>query len=114
MKFLIDENVCLEVSEYLRAEGHDVKRVPSGAKNGEVIKLALADKRVLVTSDGHFSNILMYPPHKHCGIIRFKIHPPAPAKELRAITKLLLRFSSSTGFDKRLFVLEEDDFRIRK
>lgn len=114
MKFLIDENIGLEVTEFLSAEGHDAKRVPPGIKNGEVIKLALNEKRILVTSDVHFSNILMYPPHKFCGIIRFKIHPPSVSKEIAALKKLLKRFSSLSEFNKRLFVVEESEFRIRK
>ncbi|MBM3253123.1 MAG: hypothetical protein FJZ16_02575 [Candidatus Omnitrophica bacterium] len=114
MKFLIDENICLEVIEYLNAQGYDVKKVPSGIKNGEVIKLALKDKRILITSDVHFSNILMYPPHKYCGIIRLKIHPPSAKKEIAAIKRLLLKFPSFTHLNKRLLVLEETDLRIRK
>lgn len=114
MKFLIDENIRLEVSEYLITEGHDVKRVPSGIQNGNVIKLAVADRRILITSDVHFSNILMYPPHKYNGIIRFKIHPPSAVKEVNALKKLLLEVSSQSKFDKRLFVVEENEFRVRK
>lgn len=114
MKFLIDENIRLEVAQYLGSEGHDVKRAPSGAKNGAVIKLALDEKRILVTSDVHFSNILVYPPHKYCGIIRLKIHPPSAAKEITAIKRLLSKFTSFNEFNKRLFVVKEDDFRMRK
>lgn len=114
MKFLVDENIRLEVAEFLIKEGHDVKRAVHGIRNGEVIRTALNDNRILVTSDLHFSNILMYPPQKYCGIIRFKIHPPSAAKEIEALKKLLLRFSSPSEFDKKLVVLEENDFRVRK
>ena len=78
------------------------------------MKLALKENRVLVTSDVHFSNILTYPPHKYCGIIRFKIHQPSVTKELSAIKRLISKFTTFGEFNKKLFVLEETDFRVRK
>ena len=114
MKFLVDENIRLEIAEYLKSQGHDVKRVSSGIKNGEIIKLALDNKRVLITSDVHFSNILIYPPDKYCGIIRVKIHPPSAEKEIAALKKLLAELPSPSAYDKKLFVLEESYFRVRK
>ena len=114
MKFLLDENVRFEVSNFLTSEGYDVKRTPSGIKNGQVIKLAVDERRILVTSDVHFSNILVYPPHKYCGIIRLKIHPPSAAKEIAALKRLFREVSSHSTFDKKLFILEENDFRVRK
>ena len=112
MKFLIDENVRSEVEIFLAESGHDVKRVASGARNGEIIQSALAEKRALITHDVHFSNILMYPPEKYCGIIRIRIDPPSADKITLAL-KGLLDKTPSEQFDKRLFVLEEDGFRAR-
>ncbi|MFH1246044.1 MAG: DUF5615 family PIN-like protein [Candidatus Omnitrophota bacterium] len=112
MKFLIDENVRFEIETFLVESGHNVRRVASGAKNGEVIQSALAEKRVLITHDIHFSNILAYPPDKYCGIIRIRIDPPSADKITLAL-KGLLDKTPSERFDKRLFVLEEDGFRVR-
>lgn len=112
MRFLIDENIRSEVSDFLAHKGHDVKKVPQGTKNSSVILLAKKEKRILLTHDIHFSNILMYPPHTHCGIIRIKIHPPSVDKTISALKQLLAAVPSE-GFNKNLFVLEEDSFRQR-
>lgn len=110
MQFLIDENVRSEVTDFLTREGYDVKVVPHGMKNSNVIDLAQKEKRVLLTHDRHFSNILMYPPHKYHGIIRIKIHPPSVDKTISALRQLLVDVQPEK-FDKKLFVLEEDGFR---
>lgn len=112
MKFLLDENVLAEVETFLISAGHDVKRVSSGSENGEVINAALAEKRVLVTHDIHFSHILTYPPNKYCGIIRIRIHPPSADKIVSSLRGLLSKVAPEE-FNKRLYILEEDDFRVR-
>lgn len=112
MKFLIDENVRSEVQAFLVKAGHDVKRVTPGSKNGEIIQVALTEKRVLVTHDIHFSNILMYPPEKYCGVIRIRIHPPSANRIISALRKLLDKVPPEE-FNMRLYVLEDDGFRVR-
>lgn len=113
MRFLVDENVRLEVADFLRSEGHIIKMVPSGIGNSEVIRLAQKERRILLTHDVHFSNILLYPPKEHSGIIRIKIHLPSADTTIEAL-KYLLRNIQPEEFDKKLFILEKDGFRIRK
>jgi len=113
MKFLIDENIRIEIMDFLTEKGHDVKRVPCGMENGDVMSLATNEQRILITHDIHFSNILIYPPAKYSGIIRIKIHPPTLEKITNALSNLLGKISSNE-FKKKLFILEEDKFRIRK
>ena len=112
MKLLLDENIGSEVERFLVESGHDVKRTASGSENGEVMHAASIEKRVLLTQDIHFSNILMYPPHRHCGIIRIRIHPPSPDKSISALKRLFDKVAPGE-FNKKLYVLEEDDFRVR-
>ena len=112
MRFLIDENVRLEIETFLVKAGHDVRRVAPGSENGEIIQLAFTEKRVLVTHDLHFANILIYPPERYCGIIRIRIDPPLASKVLPALQKLLEKVAPEK-FNKKLYVLEEDGFRAK-
>lgn len=112
MQFLIDENIRKEIIEFLVLNGHDVKVVPSGSKNGEVIKLAYKEKRTLLTHDIHFSNILLYNPKKLFGIIRIRIHPPNADRIINALD-ILLKKVKAINISGRLIILEEDNFRIR-
>jgi len=62
MKFLIDENIRKEVTEFLQKSGYDIESAPTGSQNGEIIQLATEEKRILLTHDKHFSDIFLYPP----------------------------------------------------
>ena len=112
MRFLIDENIRIEVIEFLTKEGHDVKSVPKGYKNGQIAILAKEEKRILLTHDKHFADIFTYPPKEFFGIIRIRIHPPTAENIISALSRLLKKLSDKDLLG-RLLVLEKDDFRIR-
>lgn len=112
MRFLIDENIRLEVEEFLKAENYDVMRVPQGLENSKITHLAKEEKRILLTHDRHFAHIFLYPPKEFSGIIRIKIHPPSVPTIINALKNLLQRVSSEE-INGHLIVLEKADFRIR-
>ncbi len=111
MRVLLDEDVHVKVADWLLGKGHDVIRVPSGLKNGRVIELANRESRVLITRDKDFSNRLMYPPHKHSGIVVLRIHPPQLEKLTSALAHLLNEFSD-TPLTGKLIVLEETEYHL--
>ena len=111
MRALIDENVHVKVIHWLKEEGHDAVRVPSGTKNGAVIKLAQSESRVLITQDADFSSRFLYPPDQLKGIIVFKIHPPKLEKLLKALQQLLDEFPEH-NFSGKLVILEEEGCRL--
>ena len=112
MKFLIDENIRKEVKDFLKNEGYDILNIPSGTSDEEIARIAQENKRIILTHDHHFADILMYPPEKYAGIIRIKIHPPDAAAVINSLRFLLIK-SPSEEFDRHLIILEKDDFRIR-
>lgn len=112
MRFLIDENVQKEIGNFLSKEGHDIKFVPSGYKNGQIALLAKEEKRILLTHDKHFADIFLYPPKQLSGIIRIRIHPPTVKNITSSLSRLLKKLSEKE-ISRRLIVLEENDFRIR-
>lgn len=109
MRFLIDEDVDVRLIGLLRRLGHEAKRVPSGAKNGAVIRLARAEARVLITRDADFTDERRYPPSRTAGIIHVDIHPPRLAP-IAASLKALLRTVSAPDFAGNLFILDESGY----
>lgn len=116
-KFLLDENIPPAIGDFLRGRGYDVVDVwglgKSGATDEDLLALASAQGRILVSFDKHFADIISYPPGTHNGIIRIRIHPPLIAHILEAFEKLL------AGFDLKalrgsLIVLGKKGFRIRR
>ena len=117
IKVLADENIPPAVNDFLTEKGFDVKAVQefvaSGSADSTVIKLAKKEERILLTFDKHFTNILLYPPHTHSGIIRIRLHPPLLEFILQSLDKFLKSFDL-TKMKGTLLILERDGFRIRR
>ena len=111
MRFLIDEDVDVRVIRILKQLGHNARRVPSGTINGAVLRLAHKERRILITRDSDFTNIALYPPHRHSGIIHLSIHPPWLEKIAPALTRLL-KSAAESDLACKVVVLEEGGYRI--
>ena len=107
MRFLLDENVHVGVGAFLQGKSHDVNRVPSGIKNGEVIALAIAERRILLTQDKDFLDAKHYAPQKGSGVICLRIHPPVLGQIVQALEGLLSERSESE-LDGALFSLDAE------
>jgi predicted nuclease of predicted toxin-antitoxin system len=62
MRFLADENVSRQIVERPRADGHDVIAVGQsghGASDEQVIQMANAEGRVLITEDRDFGELII-------------------------------------------------------
>src|SRR5437762_2581385 len=110
MRFLVDENVPIQVIAWLKEKNHDAKRVPPGTKNGNVLALAAAESRVVVTQDRDFANRIQYPPTHYQGVIIFRIHPPIIEELISSFNHLL--GEGPSDFSKKLIILEVAGFRL--
>jgi len=112
MKFLIDENIRSEITDFLKSLQYDVTVVATGTKDDKVARIAKDEKRILITHDVDFSNILLYPPEELSGIIRIKIQPPTASIIIKALNNLFEKIPPAK-MEKRLIILEKDNFRVR-
>ncbi len=117
MRFLADECVYRITVEILREHEHDVVTVQEAGLAGEaddvVLARAVAERRILITNDMHFSNILLFPPARHLGIIVLKIRPHV----LERVHAVLLRFLDTTDpakMTKTLAIIDRNKRRIRR
>lgn len=92
----------------MRSFGHDVTVSPKGVTNGDVLALAISDKRVLVTHDTDFAKKLL--PAGHPGIVVVRI--PSRHFELFKVsfTRLMSAKSAQDHFVGMLIFLWEDKF----
>ena len=91
MRFLIDEDVDARLLGGLRRLGHEAKRVPSGTQNGAVMRLAKAEKRVLITRDADFTDADKFPPTSSPGIIHVLRNPQDRARIISGFRMLVRR-----------------------
>ncbi len=88
MKFLVDEDVPVEIIEKLGKIGHDAIRVVPSSSDPENANRAKSEGRVLISLDKDLTNRSLYPP-KENNIIHVQIHPPLADTVMDAINNML-------------------------
>src|ERR1700736_4377606 len=95
MNFMADESCAGPVLRALREAGHDVvaiAEVARGATDEQVLERALNEKRVLITEDRDFGELVYARGRSSAGVILLRFHRRAfrtkPATVLEAVAKL--------------------------
>lgn len=117
VKLLADECVGLPTINLLRKLGYSVvtaKEVMlSGKDDLEILKWAIKNKRILITEDIDFGNIILYPPKLHHGIILLRFRHRFE-DSIHNIISNLLQDLKPKDFKKTLIIVDPDKYRIRK
>ena len=73
MKFKIDENLPVEIADFLTRAGHDAVTVGDEALTGQIdnviVQACQEEERALLTLDLDFADIRSYPPQRHFGLV---------------------------------------------
>ena len=117
MKFKIDENLPLESAKMLRDAGYDAETVRDegleGKPDSRIYSVCLEESRILITLDVGFSNILVYPPGKHAGVIVLRLSNQSKQSVLGKIKQLLLAFKQA-GPNESTWIIDDNKLRIRR
>jgi len=92
MRFLADESCDFIVVKALRAAGHDVlivSEIAPRAEYSEVIELALKEKRVLLTEDKDFGQLVYAHGQKTLGVIFLRFPFSARQQISREVSNLV-------------------------
>jgi predicted nuclease of predicted toxin-antitoxin system len=92
MRFLADESCDFAVVHALRANGHDVlavSEVTPRAEDFEVIRLAVREKRILLTEDKDFGRLVYSHGQKTLGVIFLRFPTSARKQISKDIMKLV-------------------------
>jgi len=116
MRFLIDENLPKDLVHVLGQRGHDVRHalddLQAGALDNVVFAHAQTEQRILVTCDLDFSDIRLYPPGQHEGIILMRVEPQSTPHFIDVL-KSFLQTADFQRCPKATVILENDNYRIR-
>jgi len=116
MKLLLDADIPRSFLYKLRDEGFDVAdaRDMSGQPipDETIFSLAAKERRILITRDLDFSNILHYPPVKSSGIIVLRTHLLSK-EEMFQILKQALK-QGPPALDKTLVIASRTRLRFHK
>lgn len=117
-EFKLDENLGTLGKALLEATGHDVMTVAqqsiSGASDEHIYRIVCEERRVLVTLDRDFGEVLRFPPESSAGIIVLAIKGRVTREIIeRRIADFLkvLRIEPIEGF---LWIVEAGRVRIHQ
>ncbi len=94
MKFLLDESAEFRLAVFLRTLGHDVTAIahdyPASLKDWQVLDIAVAEERIIITNDSDFGDLVFRQQHEHRGIIYFRVPKQSGVDEKMILLKSLL------------------------
>jgi predicted nuclease of predicted toxin-antitoxin system len=117
MRFLADMGVALRIVEWLRADGHDavhlreegLQRMPNGA----IFEKATSEKRIILTFDLDFGEIVALSGGKPAGVVLFRLHNTRTPHVMDRLNTVL-RESQQALEQGAIVVVEESRHRIRR
>jgi len=93
VRFLTDENVSPRLVQAIRNKGFDVEDIKEkslfGISDNQILMLARKEKRVIITYDSDFANLLNYPGLSHHGVILLRYTDLKPQEIVRRFLMLL-------------------------
>lgn len=93
-KFLLDENVRIELAKLLDSQGLDFKPAPKGSTDKLLASASKKEKRVLVTNDEDFA---LYPKDKIFSVVWLRIPQDKPNELISSFSKLLKDLNDFSG-----------------
>jgi predicted nuclease of predicted toxin-antitoxin system len=115
VRWLADECVAASLVAVLRAGGHDVLYVAetdAGLSDTDVIALALREKRLLLTEDKDFGDLVFRRRSSVPGVVLMRIDSANPTLKTTRLAAAIERYGD--GLFGRYTVLEEGRFRSRR
>lgn len=113
MKFLADENIPSKVVRRLQKEGIDIIHVSNikyGLADNDVLKVAYKEKRILITFDKEFGNLVFRKKMKSFGVILLRF---VPLSSEHVADRIIGLIKQKLRFENNFIVVEEEKIRIR-
>lgn len=115
MKFLLDESADARFARYLVEHGHDVATVitdyPLSLPDKELLALAHAQGRVLITNDRDFGELVFRDRSPHSGVILFRLTTTAYAAKLVRLATILADYADRLN---QFLVVTDNRIRVRQ
>jgi predicted nuclease of predicted toxin-antitoxin system len=114
MNFLLDVNASGAVARWLINRGHNVAEVgqkDSRMSDDEILSWAVRERRIIVTTDNDFEEMIWRQGKSHCGVLRLENLPRSQRKAL--VDDVLDRHSKDLESGAIVIALSRK-FRVRR
>ncbi len=114
MNFLLDVNASGAVARWLIDRGHNVVEVgqkDSRMSDDEILSWAVRERRIIVTTDNDFEEMIWRQGKSHCGVLRLENLPRSQRKAL--VEDVLDRHSKDLESGAIVIALSRK-FRVRR
>ena len=99
MRFLLDESVDARLGPFLSSLAHDVTVVgrdyPASIPDVDVLAIAYAEQRVLITDDRDFGELVFRLRQPHAGVLYFRLPPTELHVKLIRLSHVLTTYADS-------------------
>lgn len=95
IKFLADVNVEKPLVDYLLKQGYDMKWVPDyncEMPDEDLLQLANQEKRILITNDKDFGDLIFLQKKVSAGTILFRVKGQKSQEKIKLMKKLLMGY----------------------
>lgn len=107
MKFIADENLGSEVPKFLRSLGIDIiaaADMAAGKSDSDILSLANDQKRILVTLDKDFGELVFKEGLTYYGVILFRLKDESIENKKKI---LLITLESGRNFVRKFTIIRE-------
>ena len=115
LKFLVDVGVGRKVEEYLLEKRYDTKAVRAldqKMPDEVIIRLAALEKRIVITMDKDFGELVYHSGMDHCGILLLRLEDATGSEKQQVIAKILAKYADN--MKNNFCVYQNEKFRFRK
>ena len=114
MKFLLDVNASGALAHWLSDQGHDllmVEEVNPRMADDEVLQWALREKRIIITTDQDFEEMIWREKRQHAGILRLE---NLPRVERLSLLEYVLKHHDQDLVSGAIIIASNRKIRVRK
>jgi predicted nuclease of predicted toxin-antitoxin system len=115
LKLLTDVGVGKKVDEWLKNSKYDVKTIRDidpRMSDVEILKIAWSEKRLLITMDKDFGELVYKSKWPHSGVLLLRLEDERSEVKIKVVEKILENHSSK--IIRKFSVFKDDKLRIRK
>ena len=115
LKFLVDVGVSKQVEKWLFQNDYDLKAVRNinpRMNDNEILRLAVSEKRMVITMDKDFGELVYNSDLPHAGVLLLRLEDAKSDEKTNTIAKILTKFSDRLL--NNFCVIQRGKLRIKK